>query len=699
MGSYTQKELLQIKNYTKLFTMKTNHFLSLVSLMAFRVIFAQNAEPCNFDKYQRINKRAINTSELQIRKGIRTTQEKLLTHNPNLKTIPVVVHVIHMGGTENISDAQVQSQIDVLNEDFRKKAGTNGDGTGVDTEMEFCLAKKDPQGRCTNGIVRVNSPLSNHQTYQRSQLSQLSFWDNNRYLNMYVVKNINSGSGILGYSSFPGGPSNEDGIVIRHDYFGKIGTAAASLGRTTTHEIGHWFGLYHTFNGGCGVDTCADGDYVCDTPPVANPNFGCPTGVNSCTNDNFPDQIKNYLDYSDDNCKNMFTAGQKIRAQATLAAIRDTIWLAWNIDSTGCDSGHISTNCKVIADFVTLTPNICVGNSITFYEKSQNNPITYQWSFQGGTSATSTVANPTVSYTAVGTYSVKLIVTNIYGTDSLTFTNYINVTTPPIGQVLPYFEGFENYLFPPNGITIDNPDAGITWERDTTAVAFQASASAKINNLININYGQSDAMILPGFDFTTFTGVPYLYFKWAYARSDPNYSDELIVLVSKDCGVNWTQVFYKTGAAMTTGATQTTAYIPNSATVWKTANINLGAYSTYQNVLIKIVNVTDGGNNLYVDNINLGANTVGVEENDIAADISVYPNPANQRITLHSKNAEFKNPVSVYIYNYQGKEIEKFNQIILQNHQMDISALPDGIYLFKISIGKNEIVRKIVVIH
>ena len=91
------------------------------------------------------------------------------------------------------------------------------------------------------------------------------------------------------------------------------------------------------------------------------------------------------------------------------------------------------------------------------------------------------------------------------------------------------------------------------------------------------------------FDFTTFTGTPFLNFKWAYAKSDDNYSDELIVLVSKDCGVNWTQKFYKTGTSMTTGPTQTTPYIPDTNTVWKTANINLNTYSTSNNVLIKIV--------------------------------------------------------------------------------------------------------------
>lgn len=597
---------------------------------------AQHHVPCYFDQYQRISRDKIRQSEAQIKSTIQNQKHKVLSHDTNIKVIPVVVHVIHDGGTNNISDAQIQSQITVLNEDYRRMLGTNGYGTGVDTEIEFCLAKKDPLGKCTNGIVRIKSPLANHQTYQRSMLKQLSFWDNTRYLNIYVVKNINNGSGTAGYASFPGGPADEDGIVVRHDYFGKTGTAAATLGRTTTHEVGHWLGLYHTFNEGCGVDECTDGDYVCDTPPAANPNFGCPT-INSCSNDvpNVNDQIQNYMDYSNDNCKSLFTAGQKQRMRASLLSFRNDIWQAWNTDSTGCDSGYVSGNCNVIADFVTLNPAICTGNSIIFYNKSQNNPTSYQWYFEGGSPATSAVANPTVTYSSVGNFEVKLVVTNAYGMDSLTLMNYVQVTTPPVGQSLPYTENFESYTFPTNGITIENADGGITWERDTIAVAYQGNASAKINNLINTNYGQSDAMILPRFDFTSYSGTPYLSFKWAYAKSDPNYSDEMIVLASKDCGVNWAQVFYRTGTSLVTGPTQTTPYIPDSATVWKAASISLATYSVYTNVMLKIVNVTDGGNNLYIDNINLGAMPIGIEENaNTINSLSLYPNPSSGSFAL-----------------------------------------------------------------
>lgn len=647
-------------------------------------IFGQvENEPCLFDRVQRKEKSLVDVSEIKIQNEVLIQKQQTKKQTSTIKVIPVVVHVIHNGGTENISDAQIQSQIDVLNEDFRRIPGSNGDGAGVDTEVEFCLAKKTPEGNCTNGIVRIQSILTNHQTYQRSQLKQLSYWDNTRYLNIYLVKSINGSSGVLGYSSFPGGPPDEDGIVVRHNYFGRIGTAASSLGRTSTHEIGHWLGLYHTFNGGCGVDTCSDGDYVCDTPPAANPNFGCPS-INSCSNDqpDVSDQIQNYMDYSNETCKNLFSFGQKQRIHASLNVFRTVIWSDSNLVFTGCDSASIAIPCNVVADFTANAQSICINNQIVFTNKTLNNATSYQWYFPGGTPSTSTLTNPTITYNSLGIFPVKLVAYGSLGVDSVEFQNYITVTNPPSGQALPYFEGFESTIFPDNGIVIENADNGITWERDTAAVVFSGIGAAKINNLINTNYGQSDALLLPSFDLTTFSGVPYLFFKWAYAKSDPNYSDELIVLVSKDCGVNWSQVFYRTGTNLVTGPTQTSPYIPDSTTAWKTANINLSTYSTFTNVQIKIVNVTDGGNNLYIDHINLGANITSIENWQLDYQFEIYPNPSSGLINLKCsmKNSE---DVSLKIVDNLGRSVYSSTfrfQTAGVNESIFDPNLPNGIY-------------------
>lgn len=671
--------------------MKTS--LSFIFLLSAAGLMAQQTPPCWFDTYQRQNQSFIQNAETIIRNAAHTDNASRASHN--IKIIPVVVHVIHNGGVENISDAQIQSQIDVLNEDFRKIAGTNGDGNGVDTEIEFCLAKISPDGHCTNGIVRVQSTLTNHLTYQRAMLKQLSYWDNTRYLNMYVVKSINGGSGIAGYSSFPGGPPDEDGIVVRYNYFGRTGTiATGSNGRTTTHEISHWFGLYHTFNNGCGTDTCTDGDYICDTPPAANPNYGCPT-INSCSND-FPDvndQIANYTDYSNDACKNMFTAGQKTRMDATLNTFRTQIWSAANVTATGCDTNFIPpVVCSPLADFTALTTNICVGSSIIFYNRSLNNPTNYQWIFAGGNPAISTVANPVISYSSPGTYDVTLIVSDSTGTDTLELFNYINVSVPVAGMPDTWGDDFENGNFPTNGLTIDNPDGGITWER-TTDAAYEGTASARIQNLINTNYGQSDALLLPRIDFTALPTPIKLGFKWAYARSDANYSDELIVLVSNDCGTTWTQKFYRTGNGLASGPTQTTLFIPNSSQ-WKTANIDLTSYSTSDHVDIKIVNVTDGGNALYIDSLKLGDfdfSTLlsSVSDFEERSNLLLFPNPAQTTLTVKLANNNSQNINEIDIINLVGERILQLKNINATETTLNTSQLPNGLYFLSVmSNGK-----------
>jgi hypothetical protein len=246
---------------------------------------------------------------------------------------------------------------------------------------------------------------------------------------------------------------------------------------------------------------------------------------------------------------------------------------------------------------------------------------------------------------------------------------------------------------------IDNPDGGITWELDTFAKAYAGNASAKINNLINTNYGQSDAMILPSFDLSSYTaGIPYISFMWAYAKSDPSYSDELIVLVSTDCGVNYNQIFYKTGNMMTTGPTQTTPYIPDSTTIWKLANVSLGAYATQTNVILKIINVTDGGNNLYIDNIKVDGSVVGMEDQEIIGDkISVFPNPANGIVQINSSDESIH---SVKFYDVTGQLVKT---VIEENPASTIlipleNELQNGFYQLMLRVGERNCVKKLLIV-
>jgi PKD repeat protein len=656
--------------------------------------------PCFFDEYT--NDERLRDTEHRIQMAVQDIKSGSRSMD-SVKVVPIVVHVIHNGGSENISEAQVQSQIQVLNEDYGKMPGTNGDGSGVDTEVRFFLANLDPDGRCTNGIVRVKSPLTNHQTYQRALLKELSFWDNTRYLNIYIVKSINGGVG--GYSSFPDGPPGEDGVVVRHNIFGTTGTAGNSQGRTASHELGHWFGLYHTFNNACGDDVCTTGDFVCDTPPALEPNFSCTT-KNTCHNDvpDLNDLKENYMDYTPGTCKNMFTEGQKMRMQATLNDIRTEIWPDENLLATGYDSVYTPPAvCPVAADFVTLTPDICFGNSVSFMDKSLNGVTEWQWYFPGGNPAVSNEPNPAVAYDSIGVYDVTLFVSDGVTTDSLTLEAYISAGAPGTGEVLAYAEDFDAGLYPPTGITINNPDGEITWELDSLA-STSGKFSIRINNLINTNYGTVDEIILPNLDFTSVSpdSTLYMSFNWAYAKSDPSFSDELLVLLSTDCGTNFTQVFYRTGNAMATGPTQTTPFIPDS-TQWKSAFINLDDYKDETFVQVKIVNVTDGGNNLYLDDLYIGNGSELVASGEIFTEgesLKIYPNPASGQINLGLQLQTPEN-ISVQLFNAQGVLLQEIPKQMYpagyQHLTLPATGLSGGVCFVVLEAGGHRKAVKVVI--
>lgn len=253
---------------------------------------------------------------------------------PPLVTIPVVVHVIYRVSSDNISDAQVQSQIDVLNQDYRRmNSDTNLTPVDFkpfadDVNIEFCLATRDPDGNPTNGITRTSTSIFNigaGSEYYQTSAGGHDAWDTRRYLNFWIC---DIGGGTLGFATPPGTSSNRDGVVIDARYFGNTGIATFPFnkGRTATHEVGHWLGLSHTWGDGpCGVD-----DGVADTPESDNANYNCPTSHTSCGS---RDMVQNYMDYTDDACMNLFTQGQAFVIQNTITTSRNQL-----LTSPGCDA-------------------------------------------------------------------------------------------------------------------------------------------------------------------------------------------------------------------------------------------------------------------------------------------------------------------------------------------------------------------------
>lgn len=262
----------------------------------------------------------------------------------NIIDIPVVVHVIqNTSGTGNLSDTLVQSQITVLNEDFRGLAGTPGAG-GVDTKVQFHLATVDPNGNPTTGIT--------HHTNATWFADSGSYWNSigwptDRYLNIYT--NNAGGGGVLGYvPDLPQGGSVlntlADRVVILYSTFGRPGSLPPyNTGRTTTHEVGHYLGLFHTFQGGCAAGSCySGGDRICDTNNESTAVFGCPGSSTTCGS---PDPFHNYMDYTDDTCMTNFTAEQARRIRCTLMNYRPNLGgqaaLATSYGS-GCYEQHAS---------------------------------------------------------------------------------------------------------------------------------------------------------------------------------------------------------------------------------------------------------------------------------------------------------------------------------------------------------------------
>ena len=248
-------------------------------------------------------------------------------------SIPVVVHVVYRTASENISDAQVKSQIKVLNRDFRAK---NSDISKVpapfknlvgDGRVQFKLATKAPDGKRARGITRTktNQPaFTIDDGVKSSRTGGHDPWDTKRYLNIWVCT---LSGGLLGYAQFPGGPPETDGVVILNTAFGTIGTATAPFnkGRTATHEIGHYLNLSHIW-GEARIPTCIDSDYVGDTPNQFGPNYGKPRFPTiSCNNGPRGDMFISYMDYVDDAAMFMFSQEQVARMQAALAGPRSQL--------------------------------------------------------------------------------------------------------------------------------------------------------------------------------------------------------------------------------------------------------------------------------------------------------------------------------------------------------------------------------------
>lgn len=643
-------------------------------------------------------------------------------------TIPVVIHVIHEGeaiGTgTNLSEAQVLSQIDVLNEDYRKLNADTSSTPGVfkpfaaDVEIEFKLAVRDPDGNVTTGITRMQGPQNGYTMTEFDQLVKPNtVWDRDNYLNIWTTKLTGASSGTLGYAIKPGNSADIDGVVIGFRYFGNTGNLQSPFnqGRTCTHEVGHWLGLDHLWGvGDPSVTDCVGDDGIADTPEQGKANYGCPTFPStSCSNGPNGDMFMNYMDYVNDACMNMFTEGQKTLMYNILNGPRSSIRFStaatlYEYDAALIDVVHPSdTICTT-----DLLPIITIKNEgtatitqlfVTYnLDNSNLNQIVWTGSLATGAVLDIPVANLTLT---PGDHSLEIYLSSPNGqldensvNDIITLDVYVQGGASA-GFPLPFVQDFDGLLtFPPNGWAINNIDGDTTeWRENLFVSGYGETGSCLWLNLFDITAtGIVDEFITLPIELSAADQHPALTFDVAYAKQDVGSSDQLNVYYSLDCGNTWHLGWSKSGDALSTTTDRVGAFVP-VAEDWTTQQMITQGVAGQQNVMYKFEVVSGGGNNIYIDNININEWTVGVEELEEVLELNMYPNPTNG-IVRFSSTTEHTTWIGLSIYSLSGKQVfdKSLNAQVLDT-QIDVTDLSTGLYIVKLDSDKGAVYRKLMV--
>lgn len=641
-----------------------NFFRSLIPLV-FTIIplLTSGQDRCGTVEYMKILEgksfgKSREQFEQWMERRLRTKKPRDLQRQQAVFQVPVVVHIIHAGepiGTgRNISDEQVISQIEVLNRDYQR---LNSDasltpaefqGVAGSLDLEFVLAKQDPEGFATNGIVRTQGPQSSWSINENYSLKALSYWPAEEYLNIWVCDL----TGILGYSQFPvsGLPGLEnssgnrltDGIVIAYKAFGSNEgggdfdlLAKYNKGRTTTHEVGHFFGLRHIW--GDDEGGCEGTDYVDDTPNQSGNSTGCPDhprvtcGVTS--------MYQNFLDYTDDTCMNLFTVGQIERMTEVL---QNSPRRASLLTSPGLTDPIPVANDVGIRAIVAPLSGECAATVVPLIEVRNygTNAVTsaqIDFSVDGvvieSKDFTFSPALPTLETTTInfdpasfnsGLHNVAFEVVLVNGvSDQQSINNELTRTVLiPETTTLPITENFD--IFPANW-QIVNPDMKTTWQL-VTAPDDDPSNTALKMDFYNYedNLGEIDLLITPVFDLST-EPVALLLFDVSYARFQ-NDNDGLKVVVLSNCSADVNQgtvVYEKYGSDLQTRTPTSNEFTPTNDSQWRTEFVDLSAFVGQNNLQLAFVGVNDWGNNLYLDNITL----ISTPLNDIALQEVTSPRP------------------------------------------------------------------------
>lgn len=630
---------------------------------------------------------------------------------PSPYIIPVVFHIVHDHGSENITDAQVMDAVAILNKDFRKQ---NADTSAIvppfvplaaDCEIEFRLAQIDPNGNCTNGIDRIESM----ETYVGDNGCKINQWSRDKYLNIWVVRTIASGA--AGYAYYPWtvdtNNSGRDGIVILSTYVGSIGTGNVSTSRALTHEVGHYLGLPHVWGSTNNPGVACGDDGIGDTPVTKGWTSCNLTTNNDCNATQF-ENVQNYMEYA--YCQRMFTWGQAITMQYILNSTfsdRNNLWSAGNLAATGCM--NVQPVCAPNADFDANHRMVCEGGSVTLYDNSwSSNATAWNWIITGPANFNFATQNPVITPLAIpGSYTVTLIASNSAGTDTITRADYFYVSPDAPVFTQQYSEGFENPNYIYYGYIINNRANNANYFQRTADAAHTGSHALLLNNFETTNEGDIDEFITPAYYLDYNTGLQ-LQFAYSYATADNDDDDNtprLKVYSSINCGETWTLRWSRWDSTLCVGGLDTNYFIPTQPAQWDTATITLPIGVAAPNVMFRFefsAPADRAGNNLYIDDINILSTNVGVNETASVAMFGIYPNPGDGSSVISYSLTE-QSTVSVELYDMSGRLI---NTVSAGEQQAGVYTLPlnaggeqlgSGAYFVRVMIGDRISTQKYVV--